>query len=202
MRLDAFYPIVDSANWIERFLPLGIKQVQLRIKNCNKATIRNEIRKAKILCQRHNCTLIVNDYWQIAIEEGCPFIHLGQEDLADADLQVIRRAGLRIGLSSHDKAELKKALSVEPDYIALGPIYPTILKKMKWRPQGLERLTEWKQLVGKIPLVAIGGMKVELINEIFEAGADIIAVVTDITFNKDPESRVSQWIAATREMRK
>lgn len=196
--LDRFYPIVDSAAWIDRIVPLGVRLVQLRIKDRSPAELRAEIRAAEATCLAHDCLLVVNDYWQLAIDEGCRFVHLGQEDLADADVGAIRRAGLGLGLSSHDGEELETALAVSPDYIALGPVYPTILKKMKWAPQGLEKLGDWKRRIGDIPLVAIGGMSVERAAGAFAAGADIVSAVTDITLNQDPEERVRQWLAATR----
>lgn len=198
MRLDPFYLIVDSAVWIERLVPLGVRLVQLRIKDRSAAEIRADIRKAKAICAVHGCKLIVNDYWQLAIEEGCDFIHLGQEDLAEADLDAIRAAGLKLGLSTHDEAELETALAACPDYIALGPIYPTVLKVMPWAPQGLQRIGHWKTRVGNIPLVAIGGLTVERISGVLESGADSAAVVTDITRNPDPESRTLEWLKATR----
>lgn len=198
MRLDPFYLIVDSASWIRRLVPLGVKTVQLRIKDRALPEIRAEIREAEAICKAHACQLIVNDYWQVAIEEGCDFIHLGQEDLATADLGAIRQAGLKLGLSTHDEVELAVALAAHPDYVALGPIYPTILKAMPWAPQGLERIGTWKARIGDIPLVAIGGLTVERIAGVFENGADSAAVVTDITRNSDPERRTREWIAAMR----
>ncbi|PBB95567.1 thiamine phosphate synthase [Mesorhizobium sp. WSM3862] len=201
MKLDPFYLIVDSAAWIERLAPLGVRLVQLRIKGMDEAGLRAEIRKAKALCAEHRCQLIVNDHWQLAIEEGCDFIHLGQEDLQAADLSAIRAAGMRLGLSTHDHTELETAIAAKPDYIALGPVYPTILKKMKWAPQGLERIGEWQRRVAPIPLVAIGGLNPDRLDGVFDAGADSAAVVTDITLNADPEARTREWIARTERWR-
>lgn len=198
VKLDPFYLIVDSAGWIDRLVPLGVQLVQLRIKDEPDASIRRQMRQAKTVCAAHDCQLIVNDYWRLAIDEGCDFIHLGQEDLDGADHVAIRRAGLKTGISTHDRAELDRALSLDPDYIALGPIYPTILKKMPWQPQGLARIGEWKKLTGDIPLVAIGGLTVERLVAVFGAGADSAAVVTDITLNADPDARAREWIDATR----
>ncbi|PIB25862.1 thiamine-phosphate diphosphorylase [Amylibacter kogurei] len=198
MTLDRFYPIFDSADWIARMLPLGIKLVQLRMKNQPDDVLRNHVRRAKKECAKFGCTLVVNDYWQIAIDEGCDFIHLGQEDLDIADMAQIRAANLRVGLSTHDDDELERALSFDPAYVALGPVYPTIFKKMKWTEQGLDRVTDWKKRVGKTPLVGIGGMSVERAAGVFDAGADIVSAVTDITLNADPEGRVQQWLDATR----
>ncbi|SOC82049.1 thiamine-phosphate pyrophosphorylase [Ensifer adhaerens] len=201
MKLDPFYLIVDSADWIERLVPIGVKLVQLRMKDQPEDALRAHIRRAKTVCASYGCQLIINDYWQIAIEEGCNFVHLGQEDLADADLAAIRAAGLKLGLSTHDEAELETALAAKPDYVALGPIYPTILKQMKWGPQGLERIRVWKDKVAPLPLVAIGGLRPERLDGVFGQGADSAAVVTDITLNADPEARTREWIAKTDRWR-
>ena len=198
MKLDPFYPIWDDIAWFERLLPLGVKLAQLRVKDKAEDALRADIRRAKALCVQHGAQLIVNDYWQIAIDEGCDYVHLGQEDLDDADVPAIKRAGVKLGLSTHDRKELDRALAHAPDYVALGPIYPTILKKMKWHRQGVEKLTEWRKVIGDIPLVAIGGFTVERAAGAFRAGADVVAAVTDVTLNDDPEGRVRAWLAATR----
>jgi thiamine-phosphate pyrophosphorylase len=156
---------------------------------------------AKAVCSTHQCQLIVNDYWQLAIDEGCDFVHLGQEDLALADLRAVRAAGLKVGLSTHDDAELETALAARADYIALGPVYPTILKQMKWAPQGLERLRKWKTRIDGLPLVAIGGLNVDRVKGVFANGADSAAVVTDITQNDNPEKRTREWIETTARWR-
>lgn len=198
MTLDRFYPIFDSADWIERLVPLGIKLVQLRIKDQTSDTIRAEIRRSKEVCARHQCNLIINDYWEVAIEEDCDYVHLGQEDLDTADIDSIRSANIRLGISTHDKAELARARALAPDYIALGPIYPTILKQMKWKQQGLAKLTTWRDLIGDTPLIAIGGMNIERAAGAYDAGADVVAAVTDITLHENPEQRIRDWLAATR----
>ena len=199
VKLDPFYLIVDSFAWIERLVPLGVKLVQLRIKDQPEEQLCDQIAKARDFCQAHDCQLVVNDYWQIAIELNCDFVHLGQEDLAEAEVDAIREAGLKLGLSTHDHAELDIALAHKPDYVALGPVYPTILKKMKWAPQGLDRLREWKAHIGDVPLVAIGGLNVDRIKGVFDHRADSAAVVTDITLNHDPEARTRQWLKSTRK---
>lgn len=198
MTLDRFYPIFDHSDWLKRMLPLGIKLVQLRVKDQPDAVVREHIEISRDLCRDHGAVLVINDYWEIAIDLGCDWLHLGQEDLDDADLSAIRKAGIKLGVSTHDDDELERVLAMDPDYVALGPVYPTILKKMKWHQQGLPRVTEWKERVGSTPLVGIGGMSVERAAGVFEAGADIVSAVTDITLNGDPEARVRQWLEATR----
>ena len=195
---DRFYPIFDSPEWLERMLPLGLKLVQLRCKTREGEALQKAITTAQALCDAHDCILVVNDYWREAIDASCSFVHLGQEDLDLADIPALRRAGIKLGISTHDGDELERALSLMPNYVALGPVYPTILKKMKWHQQGLERVTEWKRRIGDVPLVGIGGMSVERAAGVFEAGADIVSVVTDITLNDAPEARLQQWLDVTR----
>ncbi|EPX75464.1 thiamine phosphate synthase [Salipiger mucosus] len=198
MTLDRFYPIFDDPAWLPRALPLDVRLVQLRIKDTPEPALRDKLTQGRDLCRHHGATMVVNDHWQAAIDLGCDWLHLGQEDLDTADLPAIRRAGLKLGISTHDEDELDRALACAPDYIALGPVWPTILKKMKWHQQGTEKLTAWKARIGDIPLVAIGGLNIDRAPQAFAAGADVVSVVTDITLNADPEARMRAWIEATR----
>ncbi|HEY5759166.1 MAG TPA: thiamine phosphate synthase [Steroidobacter sp.] len=199
MKLDPFYLIVDDAAWLRRLLSVGVKLVQLRIKDRPDEEIREQVVTARSLCARAGACLIVNDYWRIALDEGCDFVHLGQTDLDDADVPGLKRAGVRIGISTHSHEELERALTFNPDYVALGPIYPTTLKVMPWAPQGLARISEWRRRIEPIPLVAIGGLTVERLPDVFKAGADSAAVVSDVLRHATPESRAVEWIEATRE---
>lgn len=193
--LDVFYPIVPDAAWARRLVPQGVKTIQLRYKGEDPREIRREIAETLELCNAHGCRLIVNDHWQAAIDAGADFVHLGQEDLAAADIAAIKAAGLQLGISTHDHDELAIALAADPDYIALGPIWETKLKAMKWAPQGLDRLTDWKARIGKLPLCAIGGITPERAPGVLAAGADCVAVITDFFTHADPEARVRQWLA-------
>ena len=196
--LDRFYPIVDSAAWVARLAGVGARLIQLRVKDRPDAEVTRETREALKICREAGAQLIVNDYWRIAMDLNADYVHLGQSDLDGADMKAIRARKIRVGISTHDEAELDRALSFSPDYIALGPIYPTILKAMTVAPQGLARIGDWKRRVGAIPLVAIGGLNVERGKACLAAGADIVSVVTDITLNADPEGRAREWLAATR----
>ena len=197
--LDRFYLIVGDTDRLAEFLEAGVRCVQLRVKDNSLAHCRREIRRAKELCETADCSLIINDHWQLALEEGCQAIHLGQEDLQSASIDIIKTAGIRFGISTHDRAELAIALSHSPDYIALGPIYATLLKKMPWRPQGLEKLARWKASIGDTPLVAIGGFTPERAAGAFEHDADSVCVVTDVATHADPVTRVRQWLSTTRQ---
>jgi thiamine-phosphate pyrophosphorylase len=192
--LPRFYPIVPDAPWVARLAGVGVKLIQLRMKELPLTAIAPAIRQALAASRAHGCELVVNDYWQEAIDCGAGFVHLGQGDLETADTSAIRRAGLKLGISTHSHEELDRALSEDPDYVALGPIYETTLKVMPWAPQGLARIGEWKALA-KRPLVAIGGITLERAPQVFAAGADSIAVVSDVVFHPDPEQRSRDWLA-------
>ncbi len=192
--MERFYLLVGHVSELELLVPLGVKLVQLRIKDAPEAEIRRQITRARDFCAVHKAQLVVNDYWQAALDLRCDFVHLGQEDMDTADFAALRRAGVRFGLSTHDETELERALSHDPAYIALGPVYPTLLKKMKWGPQGLDRVSDWKKAVGQTPLVAIGGLTPERVPGVLAAGADSVAVVTDIQHAENPEARTREWI--------
>jgi thiamine-phosphate pyrophosphorylase len=196
---DRFYPVVDSVAWVARLAKLGVGTVQLRAKDLDDGAALQIVTDALEVTKDTPTKLVVNDYWRAAIVAGAKHLHLGQEDLADADLAAIHNAGLTLGISTHDDDELATALRAKPDYVALGPIFPTTLKSMRFAPQGIPKIIEWKKRIGNIPLVAIGGIKLEQAAAIFAAGADSIAVVSDVTQNADPDARVRAWLGQNAE---
>ena len=198
---DPFYPVVDSVSWVSRLAALGVGTVQIRAKDLDETAARRLVDEALAAVAGTQTRPVVNDYWRPAIDAAAHHLHLGQEDLAEADLAAIRKAGLTLGISTHDEAELDTALAAAPDYVALGPIYFTTLKAMRFAPQGLERIGEWKKRIGEIPLVAIGGITLERAPGIFAMGADSIAVVSDVTQNPDPDRRVRDWLALAKPSR-
>lgn len=196
--LDLFYPIVPDLAWLQRLVPLGVRTIQLRLKDASAEQIDREIAGSLEVCVAHGCQLIVNDYWREALALGADYIHLGQEDLAAADVPAIHAKGVRLGISTHSLEELDIALAASPAYVALGPIYETRLKAMQWAPQGLDRLRTWKARIGALPLVAIGGLTPERADGVHAAGADSLAVITDFFTHPNPELRISQWLAWAR----
>lgn len=193
--LDPFYLIVPDAAHVARFAKLGVRTIQLRFKPAAGADIRREIIAAMDATMGTPCQLIVNDHWREALSAGCDYVHLGQQDLADADISTLRAADIRIGLSTHDHAELKIALDAAPDYIALGPIFATTTKSTGRAPRGVPPITDWSARIGALPLVTIGGITLESAPQLLAAGAQSCAVVSDVLAHASPEARAKQWLA-------
>lgn len=187
------YPVVDSVEWIARLLDAGVRTLQLRIKDCREHEVEDAVRDAVALGNKYQARLFINDYWRLAIKYHAYGVHLGQEDLDVADLEAIRCAGLRLGLSTHDDAELDRALALRPSYIALGHIFPTQTKDMPSAPQGVAELKRHLARLEDMPTVAIGGISLARAPEVLATGVGSIAVVSAIT-------RAPDWRAATREL--
>jgi hydroxymethylpyrimidine kinase / phosphomethylpyrimidine kinase / thiamine-phosphate diphosphorylase len=173
-----FYPIVSNSEWVHTLAAAGVKTIQLRIKNETGAQLENEIASAIKIAKSLGCNLYVNDYWELAIKHEAYGVHLGQEDLHTACIDTIFGAGLKLGITTHCCAEIAKALSVRPSYIAVGPIYPTITKQMHFPPQGKIGLARWRKIL-RYPLVAIGGITLNQADELLADGEDGSAVVRD-----------------------
>lgn len=188
------YPVVDTVEWLEKVLQQGVKTLQLRIKDKAPEQVAEDIKAAIALGKRYCARLFINDYWQLAIEHGAYGVHLGQEDLITADLTAIKQAGLRLGVSTHGYYELLRAHAIRPSYIALGHIYPTVTKDMPSKPQGLERLQRYADLMQDYPLVAIGGISIERAPQVVATGVGSVAVVTAITRAQDHKQAVAQLL--------
>lgn len=187
------YPVVDDVSWIKTVLSLGVKTVQLRIKNPEQADIEEQIIKAIELGRQYDAQVFINDYWQLAIKHKAFGIHLGQEDIEIADLQAISDAGICLGLSTHDDSELLKVKALSPSYLALGHIFPTPTKDMPSQPQGLVNLAKNQQLAGDTPTVAIGGIDLTVAEQVWQTGVDSIAVVRAITQASNVEEVIAQF---------
>lgn len=176
------YPVVDSVDWLQKLLPLGVKTIQLRIKDQPEAYLRGQVQQAVALAEAEGARLFINDYWQLAIECGAYGVHLGQEDLDVADIKAIRHAGLKLGVSTHSYYEIARAHAIQPSYIAIGPIYPTTTKVMRFSERGLDRLEQWVDLLAEhYTLTAIGGINLERAAMVLATGVGSCALVTAIT---------------------
>lgn len=181
------YAVLPDAQWVARMAQAGVPTVQLRFKSTDLDAVRREVRAAVQAVKGTQSLLFINDHWQVAMEEGAYGVHLGQEDMDDAQLETIREAGLRLGLSTHGYGELLRAQAVSPSYLALGAVFPTTLKKMKTAPQGLGRLGAYARLMRGRSLVAIGGIDLAAVPDVMRTGVGSIAVVRTITAADQPE---------------
>lgn len=189
-----FYPLVDDVAWIEKFVPIGVNFIQLRLKEKPCHDLVSQITAALDIGREYGADIVINDYWDIAIELGAQWVHLGQSDLDGADIPALKTANIKFGTSSHNHAELDRALSFDPDYVALGPIYETVSKAMVMDAQGLDRLGEWKTLLNGKPLVGIGGVRLETAQNVLDAGADTVSCIGDVLLHANPEERVKAWL--------
>ncbi len=192
-----FYPIVPDLAWVKRLADEGVPSLQLRIKDAPADQISRVVREAVVYCRERGVQLFINDYWQLAIEVGAFGVHLGQEDLdllSPRDIRSLQKSGLRLGVSTHSYEEAARAIALRPSYIALGPIFNTTCKSMAFGPQGMERVREWKELCGGIPLVAIGGLKLEHAPTLLSYGASGLSVITDVLAHVNPEARTRDWL--------
>jgi hydroxymethylpyrimidine kinase/phosphomethylpyrimidine kinase/thiamine-phosphate diphosphorylase len=188
-----FYPVVDSVHWLKRLLPLEPDVIQLRLKHGTALEIEQQIAEAVVLSRDYKLRLFINDHWQLAIKYAAYGVHLGQEDLAEADLPAIAAAGLRLGISTHSYAELLRARQLQPSYIALGHIFATQTKQMPSQPQGLTRLKRYAALCSDMPTVAIGGISAERLDAVLQCGVSGVAVVSAVTAQADPEQAFSHF---------
>jgi hydroxymethylpyrimidine kinase / phosphomethylpyrimidine kinase / thiamine-phosphate diphosphorylase len=191
------YPVVDSSDWIKNLIQENIKTIQLRIKDVTDEVRHQEIKRAVSYCD-DSIAFFVNDYWKIAIEENAYGVHLGQEDLHDANLIEVEQAGLRLGISTHSYWELARALAINPSYIALGPVFETTSKQMPFAPQGIERVKLWtKLLADTYPLVAIGGIDQQRAEILKQTGVGSVAMISAITkadnYKKATQDLISSW---------
>ncbi|HKM96023.1 MAG TPA: thiamine phosphate synthase [Buttiauxella sp.] len=187
------YPVVDSVEWVHRLLDAGVRTIQLRIKDKRDEEVEADISAVITLGRRYEARLFINDYWKLAIKHRAYGVHLGQEDMNVANLDAIRDAGLRLGLSTHDKMEMEHALGARPSYIALGHVFPTNTKLMPSSPQGLTQLAKHIKTLGDYPTVAIGGISIERVPSVLATGVGSVAVVSAITQAPD-------WRAATAQL--
>lgn len=191
------YPIVDSLDWVKKLLASGVRIMQLRIKHQAAAVLEHEIAESIHLAKQMNVRLFINDYWELAVKWGAYGVHLGQTDLQQlslANIQQIQRAGLRLGISTHCYYEVARAHYYQPSYLACGPIYNTTSKVMPFAPQGIAQLQRWRRTLQSYPLVAIGGINLENLKDVWESGVDGVAMISAITQAPHPLQKIQDFL--------
>ena len=174
------YPVVERTYKIEALYQAGITTAQLRVKDMQDEILEAEIIKAIKISESYGARLFVNDYWEFAIKHKAYGIHLGQEDIIEADIGAIYNADIRLGISTHTTDEIQIALDIEPSYVAIGPIFETNSKKMVYNPVGIEDLKRWSRKVD-YPIVAIGGINLKTIQHVVDTcTADGVAMIAGV----------------------
>ncbi|KQR55668.1 thiamine phosphate synthase [Acidovorax sp. Leaf160] len=193
------YAVLPDADWVGRMARAGVPTVQLRFKSGDAAAIDREVRAAVQAVRGTSALLFINDHWRQAIEAGAYGVHLGQEDLdalAPDQLEALRSAGLRLGVSTHGYAEMVRADAASPSYVAMGAVFPTTLKKMATVPQGLARLAAYARLMRGYPQVAIGGIGLSQFPDVLATGVGSIAVVRALVNAPEPEAAAAELMRA------
>ena len=184
------YPVVDRTYKLTALYKVGITTAQLRVKDMAGEALENEIKEAIHISSEYNTRLFINDFWELAIKHKAYGVHLGQEDIQEANVKAIYTAGLRLGISTHSTAEIDIALNFEPSYIAIGPIYETTSKEMVYNPVGLEDLKRWAKGVD-YPIVAIAGINLGNIEEVLKTGAaNGVAMISGVLEDDGEVSRL------------
>jgi len=178
------YPVVDRACKLRPLYECGITTAQLRTKDAfSGQALEDEVVEAIKISEAYNARFFLNDFWELGIKHKAYGIHLGQEDIQEADVEAILEAGIRLGISTHTPKEIEIALGFEPSYLAIGPIYEPISKKLTYDPVGIEDLKRWAKNV-EYPIVAIGGITIENIQAVVKTkAASGIAMISDVLEN-------------------
>ena len=196
------YAVLPDAAWVGRLARAGVPTLQLRFKSEDAKAVEREVQAAVEAVRNTGAQLFINDHWQAALRAGAYGVHLGQEDLEDlsaAELATLRESGMRLGLSTHGYAEMLRADTFSPSYLALGAVFPTTLKRMATAPQGTGRLKRYAQLMARYPLVAIGGIDAERLPEVLASGVGSVAVVRALVQADHPERTAADWMARMAE---
>ena len=188
-----FYPLIDRAAWLEKLLPLGVRTLQLRIKDLADAALETEIEQSIALARRFNARLFINDHWEPALRHKAYGVHLGQEDLPRADLRALAKAGIRLGVSVRSYTEAARAARLRPSYTAIGAIFATGSKAINYPPVGVAEFARLRKLI-RGPVVAIGGITLEKAPILTAAGANGLSVISDVLSAVDPVARAGSWL--------
>ncbi len=194
------YPIVDRAEKLKPLYECGITTAQLRVKDLSGKELESEVVEAIDISKEFDVRFFLNDYWQLAIKHGAYGVHLGQEDIQEAQINEIYNAGLRLGISTHNPHEIDIALSFAPSYLAIGPIYEPISKKLTYPTVGIDKLKRWSKSVD-YPIVAIGGITLKNIEDVALAGsASGIAMISAVLDNNGniSKNKTKQLIEAVK----
>jgi thiamine-phosphate pyrophosphorylase len=198
--LPRLYVIVDAALIHEpatkiagQLLDAGVRLLQYRAKNAPSREILDVATQMAELAHKKGAAFFVNDRPDLAYLAGADGAHVGQDDLDVEQARTVVGPERRVGVSTHNRKQFKRALASSADYIAIGPIFSTTSKANPDPAVGTELVRELRSQTTK-PIVAIGGIRLECAAEVIQAGADSVAVISDILGTPDPVLQVRKFI--------
>ncbi|HXT27016.1 MAG TPA: thiamine phosphate synthase [Candidatus Eisenbacteria bacterium] len=191
--LDAALLPSDPVEFVKRLMGAGARLFQYRNKMAPAREVLQAVQALNVTARQVGAAFLVNDRPDIARLAGANGVHVGQEDLEAAAARAIVGAGAIVGVSTHNLEQIKAAADSDADYIAVGPVFATRSKAKADPVVGLELIRQARQLTRK-PIVAIGGITLERAGEVITAGADSVAVISDILAAKNPMARVKQYL--------
>jgi thiamine-phosphate pyrophosphorylase len=191
--LDAALLPSDPIKFTERLLDMGVRAFQYRNKTAPALELLHASQALCLTVRQKAGLFFVNDRADISRLSGANGVHVGQEDLTvDAAREVVGSDSL-IGISTHTMGQFESAAATTADYIAVGPVFPTVSKSNPDPVVGLEFIRQVRKHTRK-PIVAVGGITLERVREVIDAGADSVAVISDILTAKNPSARVRQYL--------
>jgi thiamine-phosphate pyrophosphorylase len=191
--LDAGMLTEPAGDTAQKLMDAGVKLLQYRAKNAAARELWEESRTIAGAAQRAKCTFVVNDRPDVAYLAGADGVHVGQDDLDVEQARKVIGADRWVGVSTHNLEQFQRAAASSADYIAVGPIFQTSSKANPDPVVGTELLRRARSLTGK-PIVAIGGITLERAADVLAAGADSVAVISDILKAKDPGAKAHEFI--------
>lgn len=199
-RIGKLYPITDTSGvgrpshvaLAGRLLEAGVRLLQIREKRLSDREFLEQLRQIRELCSVGGARFLVNDRVDLALASGADGVHLGQDDLPAREARKILGPKAVIGFSTHNEEQLRQAADLPIDYVAVGPVFATRTKKSGIPPLGVDFVRRARQLT-RLPLVAIGGIDLERAVHVWAAGADSVAVISDIVDSPDPAERARQY---------
>ncbi len=181
-----FYAVLDRDDEaLARALAAEADVLQVRIKPGQPDEILRVARMARRVCDDAGTLLFVNDRIDLALAAGADGVHLGQTDLPLAEARSLVGDRLKIGISTHDLAQMQRACAGQPDYAAFGPVFTTRTKQNPDPVVGLPGLAEAVRVAGAVPVVAIGGITPRDGNAVFAAGASAICAISSVNTAAD-----------------
>lgn len=189
---------LSHLNLVEQLCAGGARLIQLRVKDLPSREFLTLAQQVRAVCRHYGCVLIINDRADIALAVDADGVHVGQEDLPLAAARKVLGPQKIVGVSTHDPAQAQAAERDGADYLGFGPVFGTTTKATGYSARGLEQLREIRSLV-RLPLVAIGGITTDRAPATLAAGANAVAMISDLVSASDVAKKVQETLAVLQK---